>query len=57
MAGGITVIEQPVDGIGRAAMAMLMDRLADATIARRTIVLDGRCVVRASTARADALPN
>ncbi|GAC1560997.1 MAG: substrate-binding domain-containing protein [Vulcanimicrobiaceae bacterium] len=57
VAGGITVIEQPVDGIGRAAMAMLMDRLADATIARRTIVLDGRCVVRASTARADALPN
>lgn len=48
---GITVIEQPVEAIGRTAMAMLMERLEVRDAPVRKVVLNGRCIVRGSTAR------
>lgn len=47
--GGMTVLEQPVYDIGRTAMSMLLDRLANPQQAVRKIVLSGRLVVRGST--------
>lgn len=47
---GITVIEQPVDLIGRTAMAMLLERIETPDAPIRKVVLGGRCVVRGSTA-------
>jgi LacI family fructose operon transcriptional repressor len=47
---GLTVIEQPVAAIGRAAMAMLLERLETPDAPVRKIVLGGKCVVRGSTA-------
>ncbi|PKU25067.1 LacI family DNA-binding transcriptional regulator [Telmatospirillum siberiense] len=47
---GITVIEQPVEAIGRTAMAMLLERLDTPDAPIRKVVLNGRCVVRGSTA-------
>ncbi len=47
---GITVIEQPVEEIGRAAMSLLFERLKTPTLPVRKLVLSGRCVARGSTA-------
>ena len=47
--GGLSVIEQPVEEIGRTAMAMLMDRLDHADAALRKVVLAGRLVARGSS--------
>jgi LacI family fructose operon transcriptional repressor len=48
---GLTVIEQPVEEIGRTAMTMLFDRLDNPDAAARRIVLGGSCIVRGSTVR------
>jgi LacI family fructose operon transcriptional repressor len=48
---GITVIEQPVDAIGRTAMAMLFERIEKPDSPIRRVVLSGRFVPRGSTAR------
>lgn len=47
---GITVIEQPVEEMGRAAMSLLLERLRAPELAVRRLVMTGRCVVRGSTA-------
>ncbi|SCK05284.1 LacI family DNA-binding transcriptional regulator [Vogesella sp. LIG4] len=47
---GLTVIEQPVDEIGRSAMAMLLARLEDPARSHRHVVLQGRLVPRGSSA-------
>ena len=47
---GLTVIEQPVEEIGRAAMNLLFERLKTPTLPVRKVVLSGRCVLRGSTA-------
>jgi LacI family fructose operon transcriptional repressor len=47
---GLTVIEQPVEQIGRNAMALLFERLQTPGLPIRKVVLSGRCVVRGSTA-------
>lgn len=52
---GMTVIEQPVDAIGREAVAMLFERLERPGQPTRKIVLSGRCVVRGSSLRAMGL--
>jgi LacI family transcriptional regulator, fructose operon transcriptional repressor len=49
VAGGITVVEQPTEEIGRAAMAMLFDRLESPRAPPRKLILGGRCIVRGST--------
>ncbi|KAA1056749.1 LacI family DNA-binding transcriptional regulator [Azospirillum argentinense] len=46
---GLTVIEQPVHEIGRAAMTLLFERLDDPERATRKVVLSGTCVARGST--------
>jgi LacI family fructose operon transcriptional repressor len=46
---GITVIEQPVEMIGRTAMTMLLERLDTPDAPIRKVVLSGRCIVRGST--------
>jgi len=48
---GLTVIEQPVADIGRAAMSMLLERLESPDAPVRKIVLGGKCIVRGSTAK------
>lgn len=45
----ITVIEQPVDAMGQAAVTLLMQRLQSPTLPVRKMVMQGRCIVRAST--------
>ncbi|MEE9889435.1 substrate-binding domain-containing protein [Stenotrophomonas maltophilia] len=47
---GITVLEQPVEEMGRAAMSMLLERLRTPELPVRRLVMTGRCVVRGSTA-------
>ncbi|WP_022978011.1 LacI family DNA-binding transcriptional regulator [Nevskia ramosa] len=47
---GLTVIEQPVEEIGRQAMALLFERLQTPNLPVRKLVLSGRCIVRGSTA-------
>ncbi|EGD60804.1 transcriptional regulator, LacI family [Novosphingobium nitrogenifigens DSM 19370] len=49
VAGGLSVIEQPVEAIGRTAMTMLFDRLDDAAIPSRKVVLSGTLVARGSS--------
>ncbi|WP_343528572.1 LacI family DNA-binding transcriptional regulator [Sphingomonas sp.] len=44
--GGLSVIEQPVEEIGRTAMAMLIDRLDHPDGAARKVVLAGRLISR-----------
>lgn len=48
---GLTVIEQPVDAIGRNAMMLLAARLKDPALPARKLLLSGRCIARGSTAR------
>jgi LacI family fructose operon transcriptional repressor len=48
---GLTVIEQPVAEMGRAAMDLLLERLETPGGAVRKIVLGGICVMRGSTVR------
>ncbi len=45
-AGGISVIEQPVEEIGRTATAMLLDRLDNPQAPTRKVVLAGKLVAR-----------
>jgi LacI family fructose operon transcriptional repressor len=47
---GVTVIAQPVYEIGRNAMQLLMQRLAEPAMSTRTLVLPGELVIRGSTA-------
>ncbi|MEA9581566.1 LacI family DNA-binding transcriptional regulator [Xanthomonas nasturtii] len=47
---GITVVEQPVEDMGRAAMSLLLERLSNPQLPIRRMVMTGRCVVRGSTA-------
>ncbi|MFB5207785.1 LacI family DNA-binding transcriptional regulator [Stenotrophomonas sp. 3diitr2024] len=47
---GITVVEQPVEEMGRAAMSLLLERLRIPELPVRRLVMTGRCVVRGSTA-------
>lgn len=46
---GITVIEQPVEEIGRTAMSLLFERLQTPGLPVRKVVLSGRCIVRGSS--------
>jgi LacI family fructose operon transcriptional repressor len=48
---GLTVIEQPVEEIGRTAMTMLLDRFEFPDAAVRKVVLTGRLVTRGSSGR------
>ncbi len=47
---GITVIAQPVADIGKEAMRLLSDRIANASAGVRTVLLPGQLIVRGSTA-------
>jgi len=47
--GGLSVIEQPVEEIGRTAMAMLIDRFDHPDAATRKVVLAGRLISRGSS--------
>jgi LacI family fructose operon transcriptional repressor len=47
---GLTAIEQPLEEIGRTAMALLFDRLRTPDAPVRKVMLGGRCVLRGSTA-------
>ncbi|PZU07732.1 LacI family DNA-binding transcriptional regulator [Sphingomonas sp.] len=53
-AGGVTVIEQPVEEIGRTAMSMLLDRIEHPDGAARKVVLTGKLVARGSSALSQA---
>lgn len=46
--GGLSVIEQPVEEIGRSAMTMLIDRFDHPDAAARKVVLAGRLIARGS---------
>jgi LacI family fructose operon transcriptional repressor len=48
---GVTVIAQPVYEIGKNAMQLLTQRLADPSMSTRTLVLPGELVIRGSTER------
>ncbi|RSU71387.1 LacI family transcriptional regulator [Sphingomonas sp. S-NIH.Pt3_0716] len=56
-ADGLSVIEQPVEEIGRTAMAMLLDRLDHPNAAARKVVLSGRLIIRGSTIRREKSAN
>jgi LacI family fructose operon transcriptional repressor len=47
---GVTVVAQPVYEIGKSAMSLLMQRLAEPGMPPRTLVLPGEMIVRGSTA-------
>ena len=48
---GVTVIAQPVYEIGKNAMQLLPQRLADPSMSTRTLALPGELVTRGSTER------
>jgi LacI family transcriptional regulator len=50
----LTTVRQPRDAIGRAAVSLALDRLADADIASRDVILPHEFVVRRSTRTAAA---
>ncbi|GAA0532814.1 substrate-binding domain-containing protein [Rhizomicrobium palustre] len=47
---GLTVIAQPVDDIGHAAMQLLSDRIQNPGLQPRTVMLGGELIVRGSSA-------
>lgn len=47
---GITVMEQPIEAMGRAAMSMLLERIESPQLPVRRLVMHGRCLPRGSTA-------
>lgn len=47
---GLTVVEQPLEAIGKAAMGLLFDRLRSPDAPVRKLMLSGKRVVRGSTA-------
>lgn len=47
---GITVLEQPVEEMGRAAMQLLLERIGNPDLPVRRLVMEGRCLPRGSTA-------
>lgn len=49
VAPAITVIEQPVEAMGRAAFGLLMERLHTPDLPLRKVIMQGRCIVREST--------
>ena len=51
---GITVVEQPVEAMGRAAMSLLLERIASPDLPVRRLVMHGRCLPRGSTVAAGA---
>ena len=51
---GLTVIEQPVDAIGRNAMLLLAARLKNPELPARKLLLSGNCIERGSTLRSGA---
>ena len=53
---GITVIAQPTDDLGRAAIALLQQRIAQPAQAVRRVVLRGELRVRGSSARLSPAP-
>jgi LacI family fructose operon transcriptional repressor len=53
---GLTVIEQPLEEIGRTAMALLFERLRAPAAPVRKLMLGGRCVIRGSTAARALVP-
>lgn len=53
---GLTVIEQPVEEIGRTAMTMLTDRIAHPESPARKVVLQGSLIARGSSGAADMAP-
>lgn len=55
VAGGIPVIEQPVDEIGRVAMRMLLQRLRHPDAPAGTMMLSGRLIARGSEMAAQPL--
>ncbi|MDQ1156028.1 LacI family fructose operon transcriptional repressor [Sphingomonas sp. SORGH_AS 950] len=55
--GGLSVIEQPVEEIGRTAMAMLIDRFDHPDAATRKVVLAGRLISRGSSVSPMSAPS
>ena len=51
ISGGLSVIQQPVEEIGRTAMAMLLDRLDNPAVPARKVVLAGRLITGGSSQR------
>jgi LacI family fructose operon transcriptional repressor len=52
---GITVVAQPVYEIGKIAMQLLTQRLADPLMSTRSLVLPGELVIRGSTAGLESI--
>jgi len=46
---GISVVEQPVEEMGRAAMSLLLERMKAPELPVRRLVMSARCVLRGST--------
>jgi DNA-binding LacI/PurR family transcriptional regulator len=50
----LTTVRQPREAIGRAAVSLALDRLADGKIEQRNVILPHELVVRRTTAAAVA---